>query len=212
MCCSRRGLSSGCFVLVVSLLCSIPPATPAEDDASADASPPLAWLRDLLAESSGLTVPAEEGRPREVLSTRTHGTLSDGAFILEYERAAYGPEHPERLDHRQLILYRVYPEVLDPATIAIQRFADESGSASWIVLVGIFEGAEFISYDNLVESRKENGTPELTRSRGRVRQVALGYFSDRAQAGKLMEQFGDFLRALGSKDPKAIKPRAQSDA
>ncbi len=183
------------------------------DAHNSDEEPALAWLRDFLADSSVLTVTASDDHPREVVTTRTSGVVSNGAFILEYERSTYAQEGPSTLNQHQLIMYSVRPDDLDAATLSISRFADSDGEgAAWIVSIGIVDGADFVSYDNLVESRKDGGALDLTRSRGRVRQVALGYFSDRARASELGERFRAYLRTLDSQTPEPLKRPTQSGA
>jgi len=177
-------------------------------------NPALDWLRDYLSEFSGVEFPfSPGGATGELVTTRTPGLRPDGAFVLTYERVKYAQQDPSQIEIRQLILYDVKPAQLDPLSIAILPvFNRQSGEYRdyWMVTVKVRENAEFVEYDNLFESRGENREPELTRSRGRVREVVLGYFWQEEQAKTLAERFRAYLDSFPA--PAALTPPDQSDA
>ena len=74
--------------------------------------------------------------------------------------------------------------------------------------VTVRDKSGFIEYDNLFESRAENGDPELTQSRGRVREIALGYFGREETANRLAKQFREYLNSLPAAPAPVTPPAA----
>jgi hypothetical protein len=199
------------------LVCVLTPALYAQqpDPSGPSAFPALDWLRDYLAEFSTVVFPEAGGGTREVVTTRTQGLISANAFVLAYERIAYTKGNPARIDGRQLIMYNVRPASLDPGSVSIQRqgtpaLGDEP--AFWTVTVAVREDPGFIPYDNLFESHQEDGAPDLTRSRGRVREIALGYFLREDLATGLATRFREFLASLPPNASPEAAPPAQRPA
>jgi hypothetical protein len=163
---------------------------------SAAESPSLDWLHDLLEKSSRVQVPAEDGAQGGEISTTTDGKVNDGVLILHYVLRSY-KEGTRDLASQQQILYQVRPESLSADSLDVQELPGPADAAAgWIVTVRIVDGADFIVYDNIFEAYNEDGKPELTRSHGRVRQVALGYFANRGAADELVKKFRAYLQTL----------------
>ncbi len=201
----------------------------AEDDAKEGASAPSAfpalyWLRDTLAEFSTVAFPWPGGGTKEVVTTRTQGLSSADTLVLTYERVTYAKGDATEIDGRQLIVYNIEPASLDAGSVTTRRqgpIGAGDDPVFWIVTVAVLESPGFVPYDNFFESRKGDGTPELTRSRGRVREIALGYFPREDVASRVAVQFREYLRALPRvphpeatpKNPEpGVKDSTQSDA
>lgn len=187
----------------VFLLCAAVFTIPAEDarvsaQTSDTGQRQFRWIQDFLREFS-TTQDIDDGTGgREVLSTRLETHPDSGRAILSYERSTYASASPGSLRRRQVIQYTVTFDDLDAATLRRQAWTGQrSGDESWIVIVDIRPDADFVPYTNLVETRMSDGSVDVTSSRGRVRTIALGYFTSQDQADQLVEGVGKFLRESG---------------
>lgn len=154
--------------------------------AAAQDRPDWKLLASILLDDSG--VPDLDGDPAEgqFLSTVLRDVPGADRYILVYQRILYnGARKPES---RQIINYTFQWADLDAGTIDLVpwqgMYAEEE---FFVVTIRAHESVEFIPYSNLVEQRLKDGTVDLTGSRGRVRQIALGYFTDEETAAMCVE-------------------------
>ena len=76
-----------------------------------------------------------------------------------------------------------------------------SGRPYYMVLATVEAEKRFIDYTNLFETLQEDGSVDVTSSRGKARSLALGYFREKETAQEYADAFGDFLLRHAGRDP-----------
>jgi hypothetical protein len=154
------------------------------------------WIREYLQEFSVVTDGGASG-PRDIISTRLDPHPDAGCAVLGYQRASYSGPDANSLQTQQLIQYTVRLSDITPESVRVQAWDGfNADQAFWLVRAVIAEEADYVSYTNVLERRIEDGSVEVTSSRGRVREIVLGYFTDETIAARLAENFRDMLTNL----------------
>lgn len=167
------------------------PFAAGQDDA---ADVRLQWLQDFLQEFSVVADIDPDSGAREIVSTRLQSHPEAGRVILSYQRSTYATGSPRSLERRQVIQYTVTIADVNRSGVETASWtAPRSGETFWMVSVPIQENAKFVPYTNLVEMRLDDGSVDVTSSRGRVRSIALGYFSSESVAKRFAEAFETYL-------------------
>ena len=121
-----------------------------------------------------------------------------GVAVLSYRRASYTGAGSSSLETQQLIHYTLDLHRVDPSTVAVQSWpGSNSGASYWLVRAALRSDEEFVPYTNIFERRLEDGSVDVTSSRGRVREIVLGYFTEEVLASRLAENFRDMVERLG---------------
>lgn len=168
---------------------------------AAQDAPPAGWewLQDFLHEFSVVADIDADSGARDVVSTRLETHPDDGRAILSYQRSTYATGSPRSLERRQVIQYTLSLDDVDRKAIESQAWiGPRSGEEYWMVMAPIREDSDFVPYTNLVEIRLDDGSVDVTSSRGRVRTVALGYFTSQAAASEFAKGFRAFLSEPGT--------------
>lgn len=161
--------------------------------AAQESSAQFEWLREYLAEFSIVSDAAPDGA-REVLSTRLEPHPEPGLAVIRYQRESYRSAGADRPEIRQIIHYTVRLDDLDTETISVQPWqGPHSGRERWLVRVVIDADADYVPYTNVFERSVGPEAVDVTSSRGRVREVVLGYFETQTQAARLADSFRDLL-------------------
>lgn len=191
-----RLLSAACIVTVCVFVFGF---------ATAQDRPDWRVLAGILLDASG--VPDLDGNPAEgqYLATILRDVPGEDRYILVYQRVLYnGARKPES---RQIINYTFEWVELDADTIELVpwqgMYAEEE---FFVVTVRAKESIEFIPYSNLVEQRQKDGTVDVTGSRGRVRQIALGYFTDEETAAMCVENARALIESAVTESPLRLPP------
>lgn len=172
--------------------------------------PNFAWLVEFLETNSSIDVVATDDRPREGIKTHTPGNLSGGTLLVEYERITYRLDTPDEIDRHQRILYSVDLTNIDPVSINVQRAGESApGVPFWMVSFTVRPDPGFFGYTNIIEHYGETNTPQVFTSKGKIRQIILGYVTTEELAKELAEKFSASLKAATKDD--ATRP-AQSAA
>lgn len=151
-------------------------------------------VRRFLEEFSLVADRSAAGEGKEVFSTRLMDHPDADTYILVYERTQYDEADSTTYRSRQMINYTFALGDLDPDSVAVREWAGPlSDRTYWFVSVGIRASTEFVPYSNLVEEALEDGTVDVTTSRGKARSLALGYFSERGLAAQFAERVGALL-------------------
>jgi hypothetical protein len=151
------------------------------------------WVRDFLSEFSLVTDSAASG-PREIVSTRLESHPEPGRAILMYQRATYSGSDANTLQSQQVIQYTLRLTDIVRDSVRVETWSGtHSGTALWLVRAAIDDDAGFVPYTNVVEQRLADGSVDVTSSRGRVREIVLGYFSDESTAARLADGFTRLL-------------------
>ena len=188
---SQRRLVSG-FVLLVGVAAA---AQPSEGVTAV-------WVSEYLEEFSRV-IDAGPGNGMETLAT--HLTIGDEreSPSLVYERNLYDSDRDRTPTFRQLIHYPCDFADFDPETLEVVSWeGPRSGKVFWVVTVRTTAEKGYLDYTNVVEERRPNGTVDVTSSRGKARNLALGYFESEEYARRLVESVGQ-LMAKGSAGTRA---------
>lgn len=162
----------------------------------------FAWIRDFLAEFSIVSDGAGDG-PRDIMSTRLETHPDAGFAILSYRRTSYAGFGVDTIASQQTILYTVRLAGVDAASIRVQPLdAFNSDATFWMVQARLRDQTEFVPYTNLFERRLDDGTVDVSSSRGRVREIVLGYFATEDAAVTLAERFRNLIERPESPEPK----------
>ncbi len=176
-----------------AVLLSLGAAAPVPGDGAPDRAR-FQQVRELLDEFSLVTDGAPAG-PRDVMSTRIEPHPEPGIAVLSYRRASYADAGS--LATEQIIQYTVRLGSLDPGSVRAQVWQGfNAGETFWLVHATTRGGDEFVPYTNLFQRRLEDGTIDSTSSRGRVREVVIGYFATEESARRLAELFQGMLEDL----------------
>ncbi len=179
--------------LTAALLLTVTLAVADETNAP---DPNFAWLVDFLTTNSSVTIAATDDQPREDINTRTNGKVFQDALIVEYERFTYQLDTPDDLDRHQRILYTVNLTTIDPETITVQRAGESApGVPFWMVSFDVRTDPGYFPYMNIIEHHGETKTPQVFTSKGKIRQVILGYVANEELAKELAEKFSASLKA-----------------
>lgn len=153
-------------------------------------------VRELLAEFSLVTDGASAGR-RDVISTRIEAHPDPGTAVLSYRRASYTDAGADSLATEQIIQYTVRLGMLDPGSVRARVWEGFNADKTfWLVHATTRGEDDFMPYTNLFQRRLEDGAVDLTSSRGRVREVVIGYFTTEESAHRLAGLFRDMLEDL----------------
>ncbi len=186
----RRGLRK--MLLTVSLAAWVAAAA---DDRAPDPNQ-FSWLREYLQEFSVVTDGGSTG-PRDVISTQLDPHPDPGYVVLGYQLASYAGPSPESLRTQQLIQYTVRLSDITPESVGVVAWkGSHAGQAFWLVQAVVAEDADYVPYTNVFERRLEDGSVDVTSSRGRVRELVLGYFANETTAARFAENFHDMLGDL----------------
>jgi len=178
------------FLLLVPLCASEVRATPNH----------LQWIIEYLEEFSVVTDGGTDG-PRDIMTTRLAPHPDEGFVTLIYRRASYTGASPKTLETTQLIHYTVRLAEVSPGSVEVKPVdAFNAGERYWIVTSVISGDAEYVPYTNIFERRMEDGSVDVTSSRGRVREVVIGYFGTKLAAERLADSFRELLTSLHSVD------------
>lgn len=169
-------------------------ATAAQETDTPD--PNFGWLVEFLASNSSVTLTAAEKSPREDISTRTQGRIVYGDLIVEYDRLTYETDKPDELKRHQKIFYSADLAAIDPDTIRVQQAGESApGVPFWMVSFGVRANPGFFPYSNIIQHYGETKTPQVFTSKGKIREIALGYVATEDLANELAEKFRASLKA-----------------
>lgn len=171
--------------------------------AGAEAGPDttMPGLQAYLEEFSGILDVAED-RGREFISTRLSDPDAGGAFVLVYERKRYDSVETRVPSSLQIIHYPFALSDLNPSSMEVREWAGPlSGRPYYMVMATVEAEKRFIDYTNVVERRLEDGSVDVTSSRGKARFLALGYFREKETAQKFSDDFRDVLLRHARRDP-----------
>jgi len=175
MCSSRSNARAGAFLL---LLIGTSPAQSSETST-------LQAITEFLAEYSQIT-DAGEGHGSETLST--HLVTGDDAPALVYERTVYDSDRDREPTSRQIIHYPCEFTTLDSESVEVISWKGfRSRETFWVVTLRTILETDYLDYTNVVETRTPDGAIDVTTSRGRVNNLALGYFRTEATARRLAQ-------------------------
>jgi hypothetical protein len=86
---------------------------------------------------------------------------------------------------------------LETGSIVVEAVhASGSPQTSWIVRASIRSGADFVPYTNIFEEKLDGDRVDVTSSKGRVREIIVGYFGTERAATQLADGFRDLLESL----------------
>ena len=118
--------------------------------------------------------------------------------MLMYRRASYGGAGDDSLESQQTIHYTIVLGDIAAESIRIETWTGFNSNQTFrLVRAEINDAAEFVPYTNVFERKLEDGSVDVTSSRGRVREVVLGYFADETTAARLADEFRGMLESLG---------------
>ncbi len=161
----------------------------------------IAGLQAYLVEFSGV-LDVDDDRGREFISTQLTDPDPAGAFALVYERNRYDSVETRTPATRQIIRYPFAFSNLSPSSMEVREWAGPlSGRRYYMVLATVETEKQFIDYTNIVETRLEDGSVDVTSSRGKARTLALGYFREKETAQKFADAFQDVLLRDARRDP-----------
>ena len=161
----------------------------------------IAGLQAYLEEFSGV-LDVDDDRGREYISTRLSDSDPGGAFVLVYERKRYDSVETRTPSTRQIIHYPFALSDLSPSSLEVREWAGPlSGRPYYMVLATVEAEKQFIDYTNFFETRLEDGSVDVTSSRGKARSLALGYFRGKETAQEFADAFRDVLLLDAGRDP-----------
>jgi len=196
--------------LIAALLLATAPAF-AEEATAPD--PNFAWLTGFLETNSSVDLAGTDETPREAISTRTQARIVHGALIIEYERFTYRLDAPEVLDRHQKIFYTAGLAAIDPGSIAVQQAGESApGVPFWMVSFDVRPDPGHFPYTNIVQHYGETKTPQVFTSKGKIRQIILGYVPTAELANELAEKFRASLKAAAATTPAEVTRPDQSVA
>lgn len=196
--------------LIAALLLTATVTTSEETNAP---DPNFAWLVDFLAANSSITLTTPEESSREDISTRTQGHIVYGSLIVEYDRLTYQADKPDEPKRHQKILYTANLAAIDPDTIRVQRAGESApGVPFWMVSFGVRADLGFFPYSNIIQHYGETKTPQVFTSKGKIREIALGYVATEELANELAERFRTSLKAATTTLPSGATRPNQSAA
>ena len=155
------------------------------------------YIREYLREYSVVSEGLASG-PRETFSTWLQAHPERDRAVLGYQRSTYSGPESGSLQTQQIIQYTI--RFSDIAAHSIETQSHDgfiAGEPYWLVRAVITEGADFVPYTNVFERRAADGSVEVTSSRGRVREIVLGYFAEEVMAERLADHFRDMVENLG---------------
>lgn len=196
---------------LIAALLLLPTAAITEETNTPD--PNFGWLVAFLEENSSITLAATAETPRESISTRTQGRIVYGDLIIEYDRLTYQADTPDEPKQHQKILYSADLAAIDPGTVRVQRVGESApGVPFWMVSFGVRENPGFFPYSNIIQHYGETKTPQVFTSKGKIREIALGYVATEELANELAEKFRASLKAATTTAPADATRPNQSAA
>lgn len=161
----------------------------------------LPGLQAYLEEFSGV-LDVDDDRGREFISTRLSTPDPGGALVLVYERKRYDSVEARAPSSHQIIHYPFALSDLSPSSMEIREWPGPlSGRSYYMVLATVEAEKRFIEYTNVFETRLDNGSVDVTTSRGKARSLALGYFREKEKAQEFADAFRDVLLRDAGRDP-----------
>jgi hypothetical protein len=154
------------------------------------------YIREYLSEFSIVTDGTATG-PRDVVLTRLEPHPDPGRAVLMYRRASYAGSGEKSLESQQTIHYTLALGDISANSIRIQTWEGSHSKHTFqLVSAVVEESAELVPYTNVFERKLDDGTVDVTSSRGRVRELVLGYFADETAAARLADEFRGMLEEL----------------
>ena len=158
-------------------------------------------LQAYLEEFSGV-LDVDDDRGREFISTRLSDPDPQGGLVLVYERNRYDSVETRTPSSRQIIHYPFALSDLSPSSMEVREWPGPlSGRPYYMVLATVQAEKRFIDYTNIFETRLDDGSVDVTSSRGKARSLALGYFREKEIAQEFADAFRDLLLRDASRDP-----------
>ncbi|MCH8204887.1 MAG: hypothetical protein IID09_06955 [Candidatus Hydrogenedentes bacterium] len=158
-------------------------------------------LQAYLEEFSGV-LDVDDDRGREFISTRLSDPDPQGGLVLVYERNRYDSVETRTPSSRQIIHYPFALSDLSPSSMEVREWPGPlSGRPYYMVLAAVQAEKRFIDYTNIFETRLDDGSVDVTSSRGKARSLALGYFREKEKAQEFADAFRDLLLRDASRDP-----------
>lgn len=156
------------------------------------------YIREYLTEFSIVTDGAAAG-PRDVVLTRLEPHPDPARAVLMYRRTSYTGPGEDALESQQTIRYTIIWRDIAPDSIRIQTWDGFNSNQTYRLVNAVIEdNAKFVPYTNVFERKLEDGTVDVTTSRGRVRELVLGYFADETTAARIADEFRSMLERLAS--------------